>query len=203
MRLVFGNTAVTLLEVLNSTLNSRTEDLGDMGPFHKNKQAATSFPSCQTHHSSQSLSSKTIATDALRAQGQTRDTHGGVEAARARRLSSVSLLTHLNFVGENDRHDHAVNRGGFAEDDANQVLRPDARRLHRRSHYAGAREEDAPPSAQHGQAQSKGDAHVCPAVRRHVGEHFGPPCVAVVIRAEHVFWYGARHLPSVRACLPP
>lgn len=76
----------------------------------------------------------------------------------------VFALAHRDFVCEDDRHDHAVNRRRFAENHANQVLGPNARGLDGSSHDARPREEDAPPSSQHGEAQGERDAQVCPSV---------------------------------------
>ena len=109
-----------------------------------------------------------------------------------RPIGALLSPSHIDFVGEDDRHDHSVNRRRFAENHANQVLGPNARGLHGRSHDARPCEEDTPPSTQHGQTQGERNAHVCPAVGRHMRENLRPAGVAVVIRAEHLF--RCRHL---------
>lgn len=48
--------------------------------------------------------------------------------------------------GEDDGHDDAVDRDDFAEDDGDQVLRPDPRGFHATSQNRCARYEDAPES---------------------------------------------------------
>ncbi len=55
-----------------------------------------------------------------------------------------SRCDYLHFPDEYECHDDAEDRDGFAEDDGDEVLRADARRLHAAAEDRRARRENAP-----------------------------------------------------------
>ena len=58
-----------------------------------------------------------------------------------------TLRPHLDVVLEDNGHDDAVDGGGFAEDDADEVLGLDARGHHTAAQNARARDHDSPVPA--------------------------------------------------------
>lgn len=95
-------------------------------------------------------------------------------------------VPYLNFVYEDDRHDNAVNRRRFAEDNANQVLGPDTRRFDGRTHDARARQKDAPPCSKNREAQGEPNSKVGPSKGRHMREDFRPSRITEIVYAVHV-----------------
>mmetsp|Transcript_137259 Transcript_137259/g.347732 ORF Transcript_137259/g.347732 Transcript_137259/m.347732 type:complete len:276 (-) Transcript_137259:17-844(-) len=93
--------------------------------------------------------------------------HHGLRLPALKIRSDLEDQGALDLIRHDDRHDDAVDGNSLAEDDADQILGTDAGGLDTTANDAGAREEDAPSSADHGDTESESDAHVRP----HVGAH--------------------------------
>lgn len=67
---------------------------------------------------------------------------------------------------EHNRHDNAIDRHHFAEDDRNEVLCGDAWGSHTSTQDARTGDKDAPASTYHGETDAQADADHSPSVRR-------------------------------------
>mmetsp|Transcript_11322 Transcript_11322/g.34845 ORF Transcript_11322/g.34845 Transcript_11322/m.34845 type:complete len:230 (-) Transcript_11322:168-857(-) len=134
--------------------------------------------------------------DAARDVGQP-DADAGREERVAREIPLVVVPVlrqharlHLRAVAdlgeEEDREDDAVDGRRLAEDDGDEVLGPDPRRLDGRADERRPRQPDAPGRADDRQPEAERDAHVRPRVRAHVREELVVRRVTVLALARLV-----------------